>query len=91
MIADLTKIDMVHVPYRVTSAELTDRDPNDPGKYLQVHFTIENEGTFTTPWTATMIYLRDRLEWPEVACAENTFGFHSDKELGIPTANKPDF
>jgi hypothetical protein len=66
-------------------------NPNYEDKYLQVHFTIEDEGTFTTPWTATMIYLRDRLEWPEVACAENTFGFHSDKELGIPTANKPDF
>jgi hypothetical protein len=66
-------------------------NPNYEDKYLQVHFTIEDEGTFTTPWTATMIYLRDRLEWPEVACAENTFGFHSDKDLGIPTANKPDF
>jgi hypothetical protein len=24
-----------------------------------------------------MIYLRDRLEWPEVVCAENRFGFHN--------------
>jgi hypothetical protein len=66
-------------------------DPNYKDKYLQVHFTIEDQGAFTTPWTATIIYLRDRLEWPEVSCAENPFGFHSDKEIGVPHADKPDF
>jgi len=60
-------------------------------KYLQVDFTIEDEGAFTTPWTASVIYLRDRLEWPEISCAENTFGFHSDKEIGVPHADKADF
>ena len=66
-------------------------NPDYDDKYLQVHFTIEDEGAFTTPWTATVIYLRDRLEWPEVVCAENTFSFHADKELGVPRADKPDF
>jgi hypothetical protein len=66
-------------------------NPDYKDKYLQVHFTIEDAGTFTTPWTATMIYLRDRLEWPEVACAENTFGFHHDKDADVPRADKPDF
>jgi hypothetical protein len=66
-------------------------NPDYDDKYLQVHFTIEDEGAFTTPWTTTVIYLRDRLEWPEVVCAENTFGFHADKELGVPHADKPDF
>jgi hypothetical protein len=66
-------------------------NPNYQDKYLQVHFTIEDAGTFTTPWTATMIYLRDRLEWPEVACAENPFGFHHDKDADVPHADKPDF
>jgi hypothetical protein len=64
-------------------------DYND--KYLQVHLTVEDGGAFTTSWTATVIYVRDRLEWPEVVCAENTFGFHSDKEIGIPSADKADF
>ena len=66
-------------------------DPNYKDKYLKVHFTIEDEGAFTTPWTATIIYLRDRLEWPEVACAENPFGFHHDKDADVPRADKPDF
>jgi hypothetical protein len=66
-------------------------NPNYKDKYLKIQFTIEDEGAFTTPWTATMVYLRDRLEWPEVACAENPFGFYHDKDAGVPTADKPDF
>ena len=66
-------------------------NPNYKDKYLKVQFTIEDEGAFTTPWTATMVYLRDRLEWPEVACAENPSGFYHDKDAGVPRADKPDF
>ena len=64
---------------------------NYKDKYLQVDFTIEDEGAFTTPWTASMIYLRDRGEWPEIACAENRLGFHNDQDGGFPNASKPDF
>jgi hypothetical protein len=66
-------------------------NPNYKDKYLKIEFMIEDEGAYTTPWTATMVYLRDRLEWPEVVCAENTLGFYHDKEAGVPTADKPDF
>ena len=66
-------------------------NPDYKDKFLQVHFTIEDDGAFTTPWTATVIYLRDRLEWPEIVCAENTFGFHADKDLGVPRADEADF
>src|SRR6516164_6939399 len=31
-------------------------NPDYKDKYLQVHFTIEDEGAFTTPWTTTVIY-----------------------------------
>jgi hypothetical protein len=66
-------------------------NPNYEDKYLQVLFTIEDEGAFTTPWTAVMIYLRDRDEFPEVACAEGTFGFHNHDGADLPHADKPDF
>jgi hypothetical protein len=66
-------------------------NPNYKDKYLQVDFTIEDAGAFTTPWTASIIYLRDRDEWPEIACAETRLGFHYIKDGGIPTASKPDF
>ncbi len=32
--------------------------PNAPGKYLQLQFTVEDKGVFTTPWTATMTYMQ---------------------------------
>jgi hypothetical protein len=66
-------------------------NPNYNDKYLQVHFTIEDEGAFTTPWTAIMIYLRERGEWPEVVCAEGRFAFHHDQNADLPHADKPDF
>src|SRR6266436_8736873 len=66
-------------------------NPNYKDKYLKVQFTIEDEGAFTTPWTASMVYLRDRLDWPEVVCAENPAGFYHDKDVGVPQAAKPDF
>jgi hypothetical protein len=66
-------------------------NPNYKDKYLSVDFTIEDPGAFTTPWTASMVYLRDHLEWPEIACAENTFGFHHGQDADIPHAARPDF
>jgi hypothetical protein len=66
-------------------------DPNYNDKYLQVLFTIEDAGAFTTPWQATMIYLRDRGGFPETVCAENTFSFHNNKSADFPHADKPDF
>ena len=66
-------------------------DANYKDKFLRIQFTIEDEGAFTTPWTASIVYVRDHLEWPEVACAENPSGFYKDKDAGVPRADKPDF
>jgi hypothetical protein len=60
-------------------------------KYLQVLFTIEDQGAYTTPWTAVMIYLRDREGFPEQACAEGRFGFHNHEGTDLPHADRPDF
>ena len=35
-----------------------DINRNDGGKYLQLQLTVEDEGVFTTPWTATITYGR---------------------------------
>ena len=66
------------------------RDPNESGRYLQLRFTIEDEGVFTTPWSATMTYVRDPDGWPEMVCAENML-WYSGKEAEAPRADKPDF
>jgi hypothetical protein len=40
------------------------RDPN-AGKYLQLQFTVDDDGVFTAPWSATMTYVRDLDGWME--------------------------
>jgi len=61
------------------------------GKHLQVEFTVEDEGVFTTPWTATITYGRGSDAWPETVCAENPHEYYNNKDSDVPKANKPDF
>jgi hypothetical protein len=64
--------------------------PSYKGKYLQLQFTVDDEGAFTTPWAATMTYGRGRGDWVEAVCAEN-IQWYSGKDAAVPQANKPDF
>jgi hypothetical protein len=60
------------------------------GKHLQVRYTVEDEGVFTTPWSATVTYGRGSDEWPETVCAENPHVYYGQDEK-VPTAQRPDF
>ena len=53
--------------------------------------TIEDEGVFTTPWSAVVTYGRPVGQWLEHVCAENTFEYYNGKDSAVPTAAKPDF
>ena len=66
-------------------------DPNYRGKHLQLQFTVEDEGVFTTPWSATITYRPGVEEWVEVVCAENTHGFYAGRNVAPPAVEKPDF
>jgi hypothetical protein len=61
------------------------------GKFLQAQVTIEDEGVFTTPWTATMTYVSVPDPIPEGVCAENPYEYYNNKESDVPKAQKPDF
>jgi hypothetical protein len=61
------------------------------GKFLQLHVTIEDEGVFTTPWTATLTYVPMPDPIPEGVCAENPHEYYSNKDSDVPKAAKPDF
>jgi hypothetical protein len=70
-------------------------DPNYNGKGLQFEFTVEDESVFTTPYSATVTYLRgsDRhgsQEWPELVCAENPHEY-SGEDTALPHADASDF
>jgi hypothetical protein len=61
------------------------------GKFLQLHLTIEDEGVFTTPWTATITYVPGPDVWLETVCAENTHQYYYNNEADVPRTEKPDF
>jgi hypothetical protein len=61
------------------------------GKFLQLHLTIEDEGAFTTPWTATLTYVPGPELLPEVVCAENRAQYYYHDDADVPAADKPDF
>jgi hypothetical protein len=60
-------------------------------KGLQLQFTVEDEGVFTMPWSATITYRRSFREWPEFVCAENLRAIYATKDSAVPRADKPDF
>ncbi len=67
-------------------------DPDYKGKGLQLHFTVEDEGVFTMPWSASKTYRRPLVtEWQEVVCAENPHEYYAGKDAEVPRAEKPDF
>jgi hypothetical protein len=63
------------------------------GKHLQLLFTVEDEGVFTMPWSATVTYRRAGAEpWREVVCAENKQELAlAGRQGATPIADKPDF
>jgi len=69
------------------------RDPAYRGKHLQLLFTVEDSGVFTTPWSATITYGRPSGAWVEDVCAEGAANSHyaPREEDVFPTADKPDF
>src|SRR5499427_4200823 len=53
------------------------------GKGLQLQFTVEDEGVFTMPWSATVTYRRALGEWPEMACAESLRSTYVTKDSAV--------
>src|SRR5438309_2195234 len=71
------------------AAGIVDFDPNYRGKVLQLHFTIEDDGVFTMPWTGTITYRPNHGPWSEVICAENIH-WYPGKNSAVPQADKAD-
>jgi hypothetical protein len=79
-----------NLPIPFNDAGLT-VDESYKGKALALEFTVEDEGVFTMPWKAGMIYRRAAGAWPEAACAENNTRFYRGNDADVPRAEKPDF
>ncbi len=61
------------------------------GKGLQLQFSVEDEGVFTMPWSASITYWHSSDAWPEHVCAENLRGTYVVKDNDAPRALGPDF
>jgi hypothetical protein len=83
-----------NIPFPETDQGLV-RDLNYRGKSLQLHFIVEDDGAFTTQWSATVSYWRPLSifgQWPEFVCAENAIGYdRAIDRAAVPTADRPDF
>jgi hypothetical protein len=66
-------------------------DPNYRGRYLQLLVMVEDENVFKTPWSATVTYGRPFGPWLEMVCAENPRKYGTERDVQVPTAEKPDF
>jgi hypothetical protein len=68
-------------------------DPTYRGTYLQLQLTVEDEGVFTTPWSATITYRpatsTSSISFPEFVCAENPNEL--TRHAAMPVAEKLDF
>ena len=64
-------------------------DPDYTGKALQIEFTVDDPGVFTSPWSALVTYRRSN-GWMEEFCAENLRELVGP-ERKVPTADVPDF
>jgi hypothetical protein len=62
------------------------------GKFLQLHLTVEDEGVFNTPWTATLTYVPGPDIPAESVCAENIHQYYYDhSDADVPRTEKADF
>jgi len=66
-------------------------DPDYRGQGLQLQFTVEDDGVFTTPWSATVTYRRGVITMAEQICAEDEHEIDGTNERAIPRADKQDF
>jgi hypothetical protein len=70
----------------------TELDANYHGKHLQLEFTVEDNGVFTTKWSALVTYGRPvDPAWYEYICAENPYEYYAGRDVAVPTSEKPDF
>jgi hypothetical protein len=69
-------------------------DRKEMGKGLLLQFIVEDDGVFTTPWSAAIVYRRPISplgEWPESVCADNRHEYYAGKDTAVPRADQPDF
>jgi hypothetical protein len=64
----------------------------EDGNILEVRFTVEDPGAFTTPWSGMQKFRRTRrTSLSELPCVESNVRYFSYETYPVPVAGKPDF
>jgi len=88
---DRSFIDNYRTPH-TTRLHVIERWRLTDAKTIEVNVRVEDEGAFTTPWSARQVYQRsDEGPLVEMVCAENNTNFFSPGVVPIPSTAKPDF
>jgi len=87
----LGRLPRVFKTERPSRTSLARGDPDYRGKGLQIQFTVEDDGVFTMPWSATVTYRRGLTVLAEQVCVEDTHGIDGTNKRAIPRVDKPDF
>ncbi len=66
-------------------------DPAYKGPGLQIAFTVDDPGVFTTPWSARVTYRRSAGPWEERVCADNPHNYTTGADVPVPQAATADF
>ena len=62
------------------------------GRMIELSITVEDEGAFTTPWSARQTYnQKPQAKMEEAICAENNVDMFNHGYVPPPQAEKPDF
>jgi hypothetical protein len=57
----------------------------------QIEITVEDEGAFTMPWSATVSYGTRPGGWLEKSAPKTSLGSFQRRQADVPTAKTPDF
>jgi hypothetical protein len=95
---DSTPIDRYRTPHTRQLHVVERYRLNNGGKNVQVTFTVEDPGAFTTSWKGRVDFERGHGarsgQWDESICADNPRDYFADKissAVPIPHADTPDF
>jgi len=91
-VTDRTFIDNYRTPHTAQMHVVERWKIVEGGNALEVTMTVEDEGAFTTPWSATQ-RLRKAPKAPimEIACNENSEDHLGQYSFPMPVTQKPDF
>jgi hypothetical protein len=75
--------------FREFGDDIIDRSFTGPA--LEIDFTVEDSGTFTTPWSGIVIYRRAKGRFMEDVCAENLHDYITGTNWAVPQSSTTQF